>query len=225
MHITPAARTTLYAPISKEIYPTYSTTGRIEADLAVDIIARVSLTTGKNELLIITKGGQGLRVSEKEFRPMGCAARGVKGINLKKEDDEVLSCDVVNDKKKMLLISEKGIGKRLEFSSMTPHHRATSGMIIMNLSERTGRLAASLAVNDTDELVAITSQGMVIRTAINAIRVLGRRTTGVITIRLSEGDSVADCSIVKGSEPESESGQESPKISEDMTLKFEDELK
>ncbi|MBQ3646070.1 MAG: DNA gyrase subunit A, partial [Synergistaceae bacterium] len=66
-----------------------------------DEIARVALTTGRNELLIITKGGQGLRVSEKEFRPMGCAARGVKGINLKKEDDEVLSCDVVNDKKKM----------------------------------------------------------------------------------------------------------------------------
>lgn len=162
-----------------------------------DEIARVSLTTGKNELLIITKGGQGLRVSEKEFRPMGCAARGVKGINLKKEDDEVLSCDVVNDKKKMLLISEKGIGKRLEFSSMTPHHRATGGNIIMVISERTGKISGSLALGDDDEIIAITSRGRMIRILGNEIRSLSRFSSGSRIIKLDEGDTVVDVSVIK----------------------------
>ena len=186
-----------------------------------DEIAQVRLTTGNNDILIVTKNAMALRVSESEFRPMGCSARGVIGMKLK-DGDEVLSCDLIDDSRTMLVLSEKGIGKRIAYNEMPPHHRATTGMIIMNLSERTGRLAASLAVNDTDELVAITSQGMVIRTPINAIRLLGRYATGVITIRLYEGDSVADCSIVKGSE--SESVQESSDIPEDMNLTFEEEL-
>ena len=199
-----------------------------------DEIAQVILTTGNDDILIVTKNAMALRVSENEFRPMGCAARGVIGMKLK-DDDEVLSCDLIDDSRTMIVLSEKGIGKRIAYNEITPHHRGTSGIIIMGLSERTGRLAASLAVNDTDEIVAITSQGMVIRTPIKGIRVLSRYATGAIIIRLYEGDSVADCSIAKGSDSDSDSEAESKSelelefesgssdIPEDLSIKFEEE--
>ena len=164
-----------------------------------DEIARVALTTGKNELLIITEDGQGARVDEKEFRAMGCAARGVKGIKLR-EGDKVLSCDVVDDNKKMLLISQKGIGKRFEFSSVTAHHRATAGYIIMKLSEKTGKIAGSLALSENDEIIAITSQGRMIRILGNDIRALSRYSMGSTIIRLDEGDSVVDISVISSSD-------------------------
>ena len=164
-----------------------------------DEIAQVRLTTGKDDILIVTKNAMALRVPENEFRPMGRVARGVIGMKLK-DGDEVLSCDLIDDSRTMLVISEMGIGKRIVYNEIMPHHRGTSGIMIMRPSDKTGKLAGSLAVSDTDELVAITSQGRIIRTAINGIRLLSRQAMGTIIIRLDEGDSVADCSIVKSSE-------------------------
>ncbi len=161
-----------------------------------DEIAQVRLTTGKNDMLIVTQNGFALRVAESEFRPMGRMARGVCAINLKK-GDKVLSCDVVDDKHKMLVLSEQGIGKRVEFSSFMPHHRATSGICIMELLERTGKLSASLAVHDNDEIMIITSKGRVIRMSVNNINVMKRHATGIIIVRLDEGDTVADASIIR----------------------------
>lgn len=193
-----------------------------------DEIAQVILTTGNDDILIVTRNAQALRVSENEFRPMGCSARGVIGMKLR-DGDEVLSCDLIDDSKTMLVISEAGIGKRIAYNEMMPHHRSTTGIKIMNLTERTGKLAGCLAMNESDELVIITSKGMVVRTAIKGIRLLGRSATGVIIIRLYEGDSVADCSIAKGSDSEndsendSESESENAKIPGDLSINFESE--
>lgn len=189
-----------------------------------DEIANVILTTGDNDILIVTRNAQALRVSEKEFRPMGRNARGVIGMRLK-DGDEVLSCDLIDDSKTMLVISEAGIGKRIAYNEMMPHHRSTAGIKIMNLTARTGKLAGCLAMNDSDELVAVTSKGMVIRTPINGVRVLGRSATGVIIIRLYEGDSVADCSIAKGSDSDSssDSSSENAEIPGDLSINFESE--
>ena len=180
-----------------------------------DEIAQVCLTTGKDDLLIVTRHGQALRVSEGEFRAMGRSARGVIAIVLK-DGDKVLSCDVVNDSKKILVISKYGIGKRLEFSSFMPHHRSTGGIRIMELNERTGRLSVSLAVRDADEIMVISSRGRIIRMPVNSIVTMKRHSVGAIIVRLDEGDSVADCSIIKTNEDESpeESG----------TLSFAEEL-
>ncbi|MBQ3694439.1 MAG: hypothetical protein II884_06675, partial [Synergistaceae bacterium] len=130
-----------------------------------------------------------------------------------------------DDSKTMLVISEAGIGKRIEYNEMMPHHRSTGGIKIMNLTNRTGKLAGCLAMNDSDELVIITSKGMVVRTPIKGIRLLGRSATGFIIIRLNEGDSVADCSIAKSSDSESESESESENadIPEDLSINFESE--
>ena len=159
-----------------------------------DEIAQVRLTTGNDDLLLITRHGQALRVSESEFRSMGRTARGVVAMTLK-DDDKVLSCDVVNDQQKMLVLSKYGIGKRVEFSEFMPHHRATAGIRIIGLNERTGRLSASLAVKDSDEIMVISSKGRIIRMPVDGISILKRHATGTIIVRLDEGDSVADCSL------------------------------
>ncbi len=161
-----------------------------------DEIAQVRLTTGKNDLLIVTRNGQALRVPENEFRPLKRTARGVSAINLK-NNDRVLSCDVVDDKRTMLVVSEQGIGKRVEFSSFMPHHRSTGGICIMELIERTGKLSASLAVKESDELLAITSKGRMIRMPVDGINVMKRHSVGNIVLRLDEGDTLADCSVIK----------------------------
>ena len=171
-----------------------------------DEIAEVRLTTGKDELLIVTRSGMALRVDESEFRPMGLSARGVSAVVLRKKDDKVLSCDVVEEGRKVFVMSELGIGKRLEFSEFVPHHRATGGIHIMDLVDRTGKfLAASLAVKDSDEILVITSKGRIIRMNVEGIPVMRRYSTGTIMVRLNEGDSVADCSLIRSDdEPEQE---------------------
>ncbi|MBQ7577504.1 MAG: DNA gyrase subunit A [Synergistaceae bacterium] len=161
-----------------------------------DEIAQVVLTSGDDDLLIVTNSAQALKVSEQQFRAMGRTARGVKAMTLR-TGDKILSCDVVDPAKKMLVISEQGKGKRVDFDFFTPHNRGGMGIKIMNLNSKTGNIAASLAVKDDDELLLMTARGMMIRVNINEIRELGRSATGTIIVRLNEGDSVADCSIIK----------------------------
>ncbi|MBQ3654552.1 MAG: DNA gyrase subunit A [Synergistaceae bacterium] len=168
-----------------------------------DEIAQVRLTTGNDDMLIVTRLGQALRVNENEFRSMGRTARGVCAITLKK-GDIVLSCDVVNDSRKILVLSEFGIGKRLEFSEFVPHHRFTAGIRIMELTPKTGVLSGSLAVTDDDEMMVISSKGRLIRMPVVGITVMKRHSVGNIIVRLDEGDSVADCSIIRADEPEPE---------------------
>ena len=164
-----------------------------------DEIAQVCLTTGTSDLLLITKDAQALRVSEREFRPMGRTARGVHAMKLKK-DDRVLSCDVVDDSKKIFVLSENGLGKRSDFSDFTTHHRATGGVTIMNIGYKTGRLSASIAIKDNDDIIAITSKGRTIRLPASEISLLRRQAQGNKVIRLDEGDTVADCSVIRGSD-------------------------
>lgn len=184
-----------------------------------DEIAQVRLTTGESDLLIVTRNGQALRVSEKEFRPMGRTARGVCAISLKNKD-KVLSCDVVDDDKKILVLSEMGIGKRLAFNEFMPHHRATYGICIMELSDKTGRLSGSMAVNDNDEIIIISSKGRMIRMTTSGITVMKRHAVGNIIVRLDEGDSVADFSLIRG-EDESENSSESVTAQDEINSQSE----
>lgn len=164
-----------------------------------DEIAQVRITTGEDELLITTAGGQGLRVSEKEFRPMGRAARGVIGIRLS-EGDKVISCEVVTDDRLALVISERGVAKRTRFDEFTLRHRGGMGVRAMNVGNRTGLLVGCRAVAEDEEIMAITSRGRIIRVAVKEIPILSRTAMGSITVRLDEGDSVADVSVVSPGE-------------------------
>jgi DNA gyrase subunit A len=165
-----------------------------------DEIAQVRLTSGENDLLLMTEKAQCLRVSEKEFRAMGRVARGVIGMRLA-GGDKVISCDVVDDSRQVLVISEKGVGKRSSFSEYTAHHRGTSGVRAMLLGAKTGKLIGCWSVGEHDEIMAITARGRIIRVATSNVRLLSRMAQGSITMRLDEGDSVVDCSVVRNSSP------------------------
>ncbi|NLL37757.1 MAG: DNA gyrase subunit A [Fretibacterium sp.] len=181
-----------------------------------DEIAQVLLTTGRDDLLLMTAGAQGLRVSEEEFRPMGRTARGVRAMRLS-EGDHIISCDVVCEESDLLILSEKGVAKRTRFSEFTPRHRATSGVRAMKLGKRTGRLVGGRAVREQDEVIAITARGRMIRVAVQEIPLLSRMAMGNITVRLDEGDLVADCSIVR---TEDEGPEE--KVLSDLSLPFDE---
>lgn len=164
-----------------------------------DEIAQIVLTSGEDHLLIVTAQGQALRVEESEFRPMGRAARGVRGIRLAK-DDYVIGCDRVFNNRWPLLLSEKGVGKRTRYDEFMLRHRGGLGVKVMNLSEKTGLIVGCWSVAEEDEIIAITSRGRMIRLAVAETPVLGRTARGSIMVRLDEGDTVADASVVSTTE-------------------------
>ncbi|GAB1427040.1 hypothetical protein MASR2M17_04660 [Aminivibrio sp.] len=152
----------------------------------------------------MTAGGQGLRTTEDEFRPMGRTARGVRAIRLA-PGDEVISCEVVSPDRLAMVMSEKGVAKRTRFDEFTLRHRGGSGVKAMNIGKRTGRLIGSWAIAEDDEIIAITARGRMIRLAASEIPQLSRTAAGSIAVRLDEGDLVADGSIVCSDEcPEGE---------------------
>ncbi|ADE56397.1 MULTISPECIES: DNA gyrase subunit A [Aminobacterium] len=160
-----------------------------------DEISQIVLTSGDDHLLIVTAQGQALRTHESEFRPMGRTARGVRGIRLRK-NDYVIGCDVVANGRWPLLLSENGFGKRTKYDEFSLRHRGGSGVIVMNLSDRTGLIVGCWSVAEGDEIVAITSRGRMIRLAVSESPVLGRTAMGSIMMRLDEGDTVATASVV-----------------------------
>jgi DNA gyrase subunit A len=161
-----------------------------------DEIARVRITNGNDDLLFTSAGGQTLRVSENEFRPQGRTAQGVRGFKLR-AGDHVVGCDVVIQGRRILLVSEHGIGKRTPCDEFTRHHRGTGGVMAMRLNNKTGRLVGAWGVSEDDELMIISVQGRVIRMMASEISSLSRAATGYTIVRLDEGDSVADISIIK----------------------------
>lgn len=160
-----------------------------------DSIAQVRLTSGEDELLFMTRKGRGLRVSEGEFRPMGRTARGVRAMRLG-AGDELISCEVVHSDKLAMLVSQLGVGKRTRFEEFPIHHRGSGGVKAMNLGKRTGQLMGSWAVAEEDEVMVATTHGRIIRVAASGIPILSRTAMGNITVRLDEGDSVADVSVI-----------------------------
>jgi DNA gyrase subunit A len=139
-------------------------------------------------------------VHENEFRPQGRSAQGVHGIKLS-GGDYVVGCDVIIPGRQILLASEFGIGKRTPYDEFTQHHRATGGVRAMRLTGKTGNLVGAWGVSEDDELMIITGRGRVVRIMASEISSLSRSATGYTIVRLDEGDSVADISIIK-TEPE-----------------------
>ena len=142
--------------------------------------------------MLVTVNGQGIRFKESDVRPMGRTASGVKAINLK-GDDEIISMIVVGpDLKHILLVSENGFGKRTAVSLFKTQKRGGSGVKAAKISDKTGKLVSALSIGEgQDELIAVSQKGIVIRTQLKSISILGRATQGVKIMRLSPGDKVA----------------------------------
>ncbi len=167
-----------------------------------DELKWVMLTSGTDEIMITTGGGQAIRFRETDVRPMGRAASGVRGIRLKK-NDEVMSLDVIEKRQEsknlqVLVISELGLGKKTPLQEYKIQHRGGSGIKTMNLTKKTGRIMVMHIVSRAKEadLVVISKTGQTLRTALGPVSTLGRATQGVRVIKLEPGDSVASAAIV-----------------------------
>lgn len=145
------------------------------------------LTSGTDEIMLITRQGRALRMSEKDIRPLGRASRGVIGLRLTNQD-ELAGALLVVDNKSMLVMSECGYGKRVHFSEFMPHGRGTGGQKIYTTDEKTGELVGLLTVCDTEEVVCITSQGKTIRVKVDTISTMGRAAQGVRILNINKPD-------------------------------------
>ena len=185
--------------IKKTVLSAYSNVrrGGIQAINLVENnrLIEVKLTDGNNDIVIGTRNGMAVRFNEKDVRTMGRTATGVRGIRLK-ANDIVIGFIVVKSVSTLLVVTDKGYGKRSKLEDYRITHRGGKGVITVKTGDKTGKLIAMMEVNDNYELVIITGSGMVIRQGIHAIRVMGRNTQGVKVINLKEGDSIADIAKV-----------------------------
>ena len=154
-----------------------------------DMLVSAILSSGKDELLLVSRRGQALRISEEEVRPMGRASRGVAGMKLS-EGDELCAAIHVELDSKILVVTEKGIGKRVEFLEFAAHGRGTGGQRIFGNVDEKGELIGALTVKDTDNVMCITSQGTSLRVDAERISIQGRSSSGVKVVDITSPDYV-----------------------------------
>jgi len=188
-----------------------------------DELLDVRLTRGEDEIVLATRQGLAIRFPEANVRPMGRATQGVRGIDLQ-QDDTVVSMAVVDPDATLLTVCAKGYGKRSAFEEYRSQHRGGKGLINIRTSERNGEVVAALVVRDGDELMLITSQGMMVRFRVDEnLRVIGRATQGVRLINLREGDAVVACIPVVAGERDEEGEDGAETIAGDAGLPEEPE--
>jgi len=157
-----------------------------------DELLAARLTNGHNEVVLAKKSGRAIRFNENTVRPMGRNASGVRGVSLENENDEVIGMICLEDNEQtILVVSEKGYGKRSHIDDYRITNRGGKGVKTINVTEKTGSLIAIKNVYDSDHLMIINKSGIAIRMAISDLRVMGRATQGVKLINLSESDEIA----------------------------------
>jgi len=174
-----------------------------------DNLIEVKLTTGKSEVVLITRDGMSIRFNEEDARPMGRPAGGVRGISLYKGDAAVALAIVVSDAK-LLVAGENGIGKRTDFEEYRIQSRGGKGIITMKANEKTGAVVGALTVRDTDEIMLITVGGQMVRIPVQGIRETGRNTQGVKLVNLAEKDKLQAIAPVVGEDKEDSAAETEP---------------
>jgi len=174
-----------------------------------DQLLEARLTNGSYEVFIATRGGNAIRFNETKVRSMGRTATGVRGATLQGKKDAVVGmvCIDANDKtQSILVVSEKGNGKRSDFEDYRLTNRGGKGVKTMQVTDKTGAVIAIKAVRDEDDLMIMNRSGITIRMAVSEMRVMGRATQGVRVIRLDEDDSIADVAVVPADAGENGNG-------------------
>lgn len=157
-----------------------------------DELLEAKLTNGKSQIMIAARSGKSIRFEEAKTRPMGRNASGVRGIKLRDEKDEVIGMVSIPDNDSdILVVSEKGYGKRSKLEDYRITNRGGKGVKTINITEKTGNLVAIKNVTDNDDLMIINKSGLTIRMAVADLRVMGRATQGVKLINIKEADSIA----------------------------------
>lgn len=172
-----------------------------------DELLEAILTDGKSEVLIASRNGRCVRFEETDARPLGRTATGVRGINLD-EDDYVIGMVCYEPEAEdaaahtLLVIGEKGLGKRTDFEEYRKTSRGSKGVRTMNITDKTGKLVALKNVTEENDLLIITQSGLIIRMAVADIKQAGRNTQGVKLINIRDNDSIASVSVVAKSDEE-----------------------
>lgn len=162
-----------------------------------DYLSWVKYSNGSQDIIVVTEGGQSIRFHEKQVRRMGRAAGGVNAIKLA-DDDQVAGMDVIEpDHTHILVVTANGFGKRTPVDHYKRQSRYGLGIRTLARNERTGPIVAMRAIRESDEIMLITSGGIVLRTSLNSIRETGRSTQGVTLMNISDGDEVVSIAIVK----------------------------
>jgi len=161
-----------------------------------DSLIEVKMTDGTNDIVLGTKNGLAIKFNEKDVRNMGRTSTGVRGVRLGKGDIVVGLLVIKRQGTSILVVTENGYGKRSDINNYRLAHRGGKGVFTVKTTPKVGKMISLMEVVDKDELVIITTRGMVIRQAVKNIRVIGRNTQGVRVINLREGDSIADIAKV-----------------------------
>lgn len=156
-----------------------------------DELLEARLTSGTDEILIAARNGKCIRFNESTVRPMGRGAAGVKAMTLTDENDEVIGMVVANNESDILVVSEKGYGKRSKLEEYRITNRGGKGVKTLNITEKTGDLIAIKEVSDEDDLMIMNRSGLTIRMHVSDIRQQGRATQGVRLVNIKEGDAIA----------------------------------
>ena len=176
-----------------------------------DFLIGAALTDGSHDVMLFSDAGKAVRFDENDVRPMGRTARGVRGMNLD-DDQKVIAMLVAGDESQSVLTAtENGFGKRTPMAEYTRHGRGTKGMIAIQTTERNGKVVAATLVNENDEIMLITTGGVLIRTRVSEIREMGRATQGVTLIAVEEGTSLSGLQRILESDIE----DENPDVSEE----------
>src|SRR5471030_928742 len=170
-----------------------------------DSLLEANLTSGSSEIVMALKSGRAIRFNESKVRPMGRTATGVRGITLENEEDEVVGMiSIDNPETTVLVVSEKGYGKRTDIDDYRVTNRGGKGVKTLNVTDKTGKLVAIKGVTDKEDLMIINKSGILIRIAISELRTMGRATQGVRLITLKGDDEIASVAKIEHDDSEDE---------------------
>ncbi|MES2652289.1 MAG: DNA gyrase subunit A [Bacteroidota bacterium] len=170
-----------------------------------DQLLEASLTTGSSEIVMALRSGRAIRFNESTVRPMGRTATGVRGVTLAHDKDEVVGMIAIDDPSAtVLVVSEKGYGKRTDIDDYRVTNRGGKGVKTINVTDKTGALVAIKNVTDADDLMIINKSGIVIRIVVSELRVMGRATQGVRLITLKGNDEIASVAKIEHEDEELE---------------------
>ena len=180
-----------------------------------DELIEVKFTDNKKDIILVTKYGQCIRFKDTDVRSTGRVSMGVRGINLS-DGDEIIGMQLCSQGDCLLIVSEKGMGKRTSMSEFSVQNRGGKGVKCYKITEKTGNVVGVKAVNDDNEVMMITTEGIIIRIACSDISILGRITSGVKLMNLDEKVSVASIAKVREKEDKTEGNEQEEAEEENM---------
>jgi DNA gyrase subunit A len=175
-----------------------------------DFLIGAALTDGEHDVMLFSDSGKAVRFDENDVRPMGRTARGVRGMNLEEGQQVIALLVAENETQSVLTATENGFGKRTPITEYTRHGRGTKGMIAIQTSERNGKVVAATLVETTDEIMLITTGGVLIRTRVSEIREMGRATQGVTLIAVEDGTKLSGLQRIVETDLEEPDLEQSP---------------